>query len=527
MPGKRAAAAIVGVKLKRINWGHGEPRERLTVAVADWDSKNGAILAENKEMPLKEYAHRVGIPYPTLQAYCCTDVGKRKVLGTSVGKKPLFNDDEQEFVIDVIRRHDRGNDGLNKRRCVDKLHDLRPELQRKSVENAFDRTVRPHNKEVLTGIIKANHTTVKRTAITVPQQYRWHTAFEQGLAFLRERNTGVTADGKSFGEVIDFFIFGGDETCFLASNGDVSIIGDKKKPKHDVPTGSDRTSITVYRNGSSAGHTGPTAFLPAGQRRKTGYTDAFLVKHGAPKGSTIVMTPTGYMTEEAWLAMAPTIADGIREMPVICDRKDWWVLKVIDGFGPHTSSEKAMEVYAERKILLLKEEGDTSHVNQSYDQKVARDDKKSMRQSLAHLRQSNKLIKGTIDAWALVHVALAAVRELDSDSWVYSFNKVNLKPSTRVSFPDWIKRIEHYIQGGQSFKPEAVRDEYVGTAGFEPAITFSPPLPFPDVQSAPTCAGTALRILARHEARGEEARHGRLRISREHLQRGVRQGARA
>jgi hypothetical protein len=80
------------------------------------------------------------------------------------------------------------------------------------------------------------------------------------------------------------------------------------------------------------------------------------------------MTDTGYMTEAAWLEMAPAIADGIREMPVISDRSDWWVLKIIDGFGAHTSSAKAMEIYADRKILLLKEEGDSSHVNQSYDQ---------------------------------------------------------------------------------------------------------------------------------------------------------------
>jgi hypothetical protein len=81
---------------------------------------------------------------------------------------------------------------------------------------------------------------------------------------------------------------------------------------------------------------------------------------------------------------------------------------------------------------------------------VAKDDKKSMRDSLAYLRESNKLTKGTIDGWALIHVALAAVRELDDDSWVHSFHKVNLKPSTRVTFPEWIERIEHYIQGAAS-----------------------------------------------------------------------------
>jgi hypothetical protein len=51
-----------------------------------------------------------------------------------------------------------------------------------------------------------------------------------------------------------------------ASAGDVRIIGDKEKPKHDLPTGQDRTSATVYRCGSTAGATGPTAFLPPGKK---------------------------------------------------------------------------------------------------------------------------------------------------------------------------------------------------------------------------------------------------------------------
>ena len=336
-----------------------------------------------------------------------------------------------------------------------------------TVRKAFDRTIRPHHKEELTGIVKANPTTVKRTAITVPQQYRWHMAVDQALAFMRENNTGLTPDGKTFGEVIDHFLLGGDETCFLASAADVKIIGDKEKPKHDLPTGTSRTSTTVYRVGSTAGATGPTAFLPPGKQRKAGYTDAFLVKHGAPPGSTIVMTPTGYMTEDAWVEMAPSIAGGIRKLDIIKDMPQWWALKIIDGFGAHTSSERAMEIYAEQKILLLKEDADTSHACQMYDQKVAIDDKRSMRQSLAYLRQSNKMIKGTIDGWSLIHVALAAVRELSPDSWIYSADKVNLKPSTRVTFDKWCERISHYLQGGEfSFKPEVVRDAYTTLSPF-------------------------------------------------------------
>ena len=124
---------------------------------------------------MKDYAARVGIPYQTLHSYARPDKGKRKALGSSVGKQRVFTAEEEQFVVDVVRRHDRGNDGLNKMQCVDKLHELRPSLPRKSVINAFDRTIRPSRDTEITGIIKANSTTMKRTAINVPQQWRWHT----------------------------------------------------------------------------------------------------------------------------------------------------------------------------------------------------------------------------------------------------------------------------------------------------------------------------------------------------------------
>ena len=130
-----------------------------------------------------------------------------------------------------------------------------------------------------------------------------------------------------------------------------------------------------------------------------------------------------------------------------------------------------MEIYDEHNILLVKEEGDTSHACQAYDQKVAKDDKRSMRQSLTYLRESNKITRGVIDGWALIHVALAAVRELAADSWVHSFNKVNLKPSTRVSFEEWIKRIEHYVQASSAMKPEVLRDPYALLSAFWHGMT--------------------------------------------------------
>lgn len=235
----------------------------------------------------------------------------------------------------------------------------------------------------------------------------------------------------------------------------------------------------------------------AGKQRKAGYTDQFLVKQGAPVGSTIVMTPTGYMTEEAWLEMAPTIAKGIREMPVIRDRPDWWVLKIIDGFGPHTSSEKAMEIYAAHKVLLLKEDGDTSHVCQMYDQRVARDDKKSMRQSLGYLRQSNKLVKGTIDGWQLVHVALAAARARQQ--------LVSLLG--RQSQPE----AEH-----ARLIPGVVQAHLALPAGRRVLL---------QARGRARHVRAPLALLARHDTRREEARHRCRHVARAWLQHRMRHGA--
>ena len=346
-------------------------------------------------MTMARFSQLVNIPVATLKPYVVSDAGKRRALGSVPGgtKRVVVSADEAQFLVDVMRRKDRGDDGMSRLEAIDMLQDLAPHLSHDQAVKYFDMHIRPAHKELLTGVVKAEATTSKRSCITVEQQYRWHKAVDRAYEILRERNTGLTPDGKTFGEVAHHFVAGGDETCLLASGGDVKIIGDKEKKKHQVQSANSRTSITVYRSGTAAGAHGPVGFLPPGQKRKAGYDDAFLVKHGAPEGSTIEMTPTGYMTEEGWLEMSPHMADGLRKLPVICDMPHWWMVKIIDGFGEHTSSVQAMDIYDKRKILLLKEEGDASHVNQSYDQQVAKDDKRNMRGGLNFVRTTSKLTK--------------------------------------------------------------------------------------------------------------------------------------
>ena len=131
-------------------------------------------------------------------------------------------------------------------------------------------------------------------------------------------------------------------------------------------------SITLYRTGSVAGN-GPCAFLMAGQRRRPGFDDDFLMKHGAAAGSTLVMTESGFMTDDAWAVIAPKMIKGIRSMDIIKGNPQWWVLKIVDGFGSHTADWKVMKLYADAKIELIKEEADSSHICLLYTSPSPRD----------------------------------------------------------------------------------------------------------------------------------------------------------
>jgi len=81
----------------------------------------------------------------------------------------------------------------------------------------------------------------------------------------------------------------------------------------------------------------------------------------APIGSFVEMTPNAYMTNEVWMKIIPHLCDGIRAMEGITNHPDWWIVLSLDGFGNHLVG-KSLEEFSKRKILVIKEEGDTSQV---------------------------------------------------------------------------------------------------------------------------------------------------------------------
>jgi hypothetical protein len=143
----------------------------------------------------------------------------------------------------------------------------------------------------------------------------------------------------------------------------------------------------------------------------------------------------------------PSIIKDLRSSdPIVQANPQWWVLEVFDGHGPHTMSLPAMQLRYDSKIQLLKEEGNSSHVNQAYDKFVAPANKSAKDESLAMLWGYTLVNKGVVDQWGLIHVGLFVIRALKAGTWTNSFKACNIDPlTTSIWFLHWCKKIEHFI----------------------------------------------------------------------------------
>ena len=119
------------------------------------------------------------------------------------------------------------------------------------------------------------------------------------------------------------------------------------------------------------------------------------------------------MKLEDWEELTLNMDKGIIKLPIILDAPaHFWVLNIVDGFGPHTSSLKYMENYAKYKLLMLKEEGNTSHLCQRYYQYDVNQDKASFREDTSFLRCWVPSTRGALTCWCLVNVDLRSVKKL-------------------------------------------------------------------------------------------------------------------
>jgi hypothetical protein len=119
----------------------------------------------------------------------------------------------------------------------------------------------------------------------------------------------------------------------------------------------------MYRTGSIPGITGPSIFLFKGKICHANDTDKFLQGNGTAPGSSIMMIPTAFMTEETWVESTSKVIYGSQNTDYIVKANPpWRVAKIFDAFGPHMPSLQAMQMRADAKICYVKEEGNSSHV---------------------------------------------------------------------------------------------------------------------------------------------------------------------
>ena len=156
-------------KLPRVQWSLPENAALMQEYVEDWLEKKGRY---DEGMNMLEYCARIpGLTKGTFAQYA-NQRGKAKVVGNKPGRPRLFSPDDEQIIVDCTVRADRGNNGKTTDKIVDMCTELRPDITRRQVYNAFGRTIHPSNKDKLSGKVQAQATTTKRSAITVEQQYR-------------------------------------------------------------------------------------------------------------------------------------------------------------------------------------------------------------------------------------------------------------------------------------------------------------------------------------------------------------------
>ena len=178
------------------------------------------------------------------------------------------------------------------------------------------------------------------------------------------------------------------------------------------------------------------------------------------------MTPTGFLTDDAWKEINPHLSRGIRHVVRVmaatfgidgATADKLLVGLTFDGFKSHIKNLLELVNFAVALILALCENRDSSEINQAFDKFVARAGKKLAAQCLDQIRRAH--ITPIIDQWMLVLVGLAVLRNCaKSRVWENSFVAVNMHPHHRVSFAEWVPKIAPFIGAAEKFEQEVIDD---------------------------------------------------------------------
>jgi hypothetical protein len=281
---------------------------------------------------------------------------------SSLKTKSMTSEEEQEFLSDAARARDISNNGMARGELISLIMEISGCDDRKEAENHYDYLIR---KKKLSDLKKS---TTKHSQIVIEQQLWWHSTIEQ----VWEDTEFLNQPREEFRNCWMHFQANLDETGINDDEGTTNIIGGNDRKKHEKNMADNRDSITIICTGNAAGTSGPWNFLATGKKMEWGALRQLPESHGAPPGFKAVMPPTAYLTDESWAALVPTLCKGIRDMAVVRDHPNWWICLTLDGYSSPITVTEALIEFHKHKIFIVKEEGDTSAVNQPYDQFVAK-----------------------------------------------------------------------------------------------------------------------------------------------------------
>ena len=180
--------------------------------------------------------------------------------------------------------------------------------------------------------------------------------------------------------------------------------------------------------------------------------------------SSVIMTPTGYLTDEAWTTIVPMLCKGLRHkirqaaatFGIDGATADKLLLGLtFDGFKVHTKMLMQLTIFRSYNIIAAVEDRDSSQINQAFDRLVAKAGKKRAAEALDDLLRSH--IMPVIDKWSLILVGLSMLRDCDSSNvWEASFLAVNMHPLHRISFEDWMDKIQGHVVSAAKFEDEVI-----------------------------------------------------------------------
>jgi len=277
------------------------------------------MLAMKGAVSQREAAKRFAISKSSFNRYCKEqEQGKERGEKRKRGRKGLLTDGQIEVICDCVKRADRTHSGLDKRDILNMISAFAPDKSPKTIERYYDRTFCAKLKDYkVTNLVSAQVTTTKRMQVNLQQQQRWHTLVDDVFRFLEEKNGSCFTKASMAACTI-----GGDEASFWACDGKVKVHGCMSLKKHQKKTSNSRCTITMLRIGNAAGAQGPTGFVLKGKRQSK-FTPAFLARHGAAPGSDVAVNDSAFMSNDTWRELAPSIASGIRQMPLLCDHPNW------------------------------------------------------------------------------------------------------------------------------------------------------------------------------------------------------------